>query len=267
MLASLALISLLQAPMAGADSLALAEPRMTHGILGPVRASSAVKPGDSLVLAFEIQGISADKSGKATFTTAVDVTDAAGKSVFKQPAKKILEFLPLGGVTLPAFAQIDIGLNMPAGKYSMNVTVADSVGGKSVTTKQAFTVEAVKFDLVRLSVSGDADGLVPIGAFAVGQPLWVHAAVVGFERQRAASGPQPKVTIELSVLGQDLAPLSPPFVGVVDKDVPATATSLPVRYFVPLTRPGSYHIQIVATDEAGKGKAKLAFPITVLPNK
>jgi hypothetical protein len=267
MLASLALISLLQAPTVGADGITLAQPRFTHGVLGPARASDTVKPGDSLVLAFEIDGITSDKTGKAAFSTAVDVSNAAGKSIFQQPTKKFQEFLPLGDGMLPAFAQIDLGLNTPAGKYTMAVTVADVATGKSTTVKKDFTVAAGAFDLVRLSVSGDADGLVPLAVYGVGQPFFVHAAVVGFQRDTAGAK-QPKVNVELRVLGSDLKPiLAQPFTGAIDKDVPANATSLPIRFYVPLNKAGSYYIQLAAKDELGKGGATLAFPITVLPNK
>ncbi len=266
MFASMALISLLQAPIVGQGGLTLAQPRLTLGVLGPARASTTVKPGDHLVLAFDIQGITADNAGKATFKTNVEVTNSAGKSIFQQVPKKLVEYLPLGGGVIPAFAQIDLAIDTPPGKYIMAVTVEDGATGKSTSIKQDYTVEPRAFDVVRLSVSGDADGLVPVGAYVVGQPFWVHGAIIGFER--SATSKQPKATVELRVLGADLKPIvAQPFSGTIEKDVPATATSLPFRFNVPLNKAGSYFIQLVAKDELGKGNATMAFPITVLPSK
>ncbi|MCE9531035.1 MAG: hypothetical protein K8T89_07910 [Planctomycetes bacterium] len=268
MLASLALITLLQAPTVGADSLALANVRLTHGLLGAARDKAEIRPGDSLILAFDIQGIASDDTGKASYTTSVDVKDTAGKTLFSQPPKKFQEFLPLGGGTAPAFAQIDLGPESPAGKYTMVVTVLDNTNQQKAVTQKDFTVLAKAFDIVRLTISGDADGLIPVGSFSVGQPFWVHASVVGFER--AATGTkQPKVSIQLRVLDEGKKPIvAKPFAGIVEKDVPANATSLPIRFFVPLNKAGTFTVELSATDELKKtSQATFSFPLKVVPHQ
>ena len=265
-MASLALLSLLQAPMSGADGLSLANPRLTYGVLGPTRPTSEFHPGDSLILSFDIQGITADPNGKAVYTTAVEVTDAAGKSIFKQPAKKFQETLALGGATLPAFAQIDLGLDAPAGKFTMAVTVTDTTSQKSALLKQECSVAPKGFSIVRLSYTGDANGLVPLGALTVGQPFWVQAAVVGFDRAPGGTK-QPNVNLSLRVLDNETKKPLATFTGTIDKDVPSNATSLPIRFYVPLNKQGSYTIELKAVDNLKKGEATLAFPITVLPHK
>jgi len=264
MLAPLALFTLLQASISGADGLTLANARLTHGVLGANRENADVRPGDSLILSFDIQGISIDAAGKASYATTVKVTDASGKAIFEQQPKKIQEFLPLGGATAPAFAQIDLGPDSPAGKYSMTVTVTDTGNGKTANYKQDFSVLPKAFDLVRLTVTGDADGLVPLGAQAVGQPYWVHASVVGYERP-ATGTKQPNVTIKLQVY-EGLKPImAMPFTGVVDKDVPMNAQSLPVRFFLPLNKAGNYTVELTATDELKKGPpARVTYPLKVV---
>jgi hypothetical protein len=267
MLASLALLALLQSNTAGADALSLANPRITYGILGPTRpASSIMHPGDSLVLSFDIQGISADAAGKATYSTAVEVADAAGKKLFNQPTKNHQEFLALGGSTLPAYAKVDLGLDSPAGNYTIAVTVTDNTTKKSAVAKQEFTVGKKEFSLVRLNASGDADGLVPLGALAAGQPFFIHAAVVGFGVEATAK--QPKIGLMLRVLDENNKPLiTKPFSGMIEKDVPANATSLPVRFYVPLNRPGTYTLELSATDSLHNATVNVAYPITVHPHK
>jgi hypothetical protein len=266
MLASLALISLFQAPALGADGLSIAQPRLTYGILGPTRPNSVFKPGDLLVLAYDVQGIAADAAGKAVFTSAVEVADGSGKPVVKQPPRKIQEFMPLGGAATPAFSQITIGLDWPPGKFTLTATVTDGTSGKSAQFKQEFTVSPKGFDVVGVNITGDADGRVPVGAYVVGQPFWAHAAVVGFSRSAAK---QPKVSVQLTVVGADKKPfLSQPFAaGAIDKDVPADAASLPIRFFVPLNRAGDFTIQITAKDELSGKTSTVDLPITVLPSK
>ncbi len=267
MLASLALVALLQLPGVGADGLTISQPRLTHGLLGPVRTQAVIRPGDGVHLAFDVEGINADETGKASYSTTVNVADGSGKTLFAQPAKKYQEFLSLGGNSLPAFAAIDLGLDTPAGNYSMTVTVTDSISGKSAKITQPFKVEPKAFDLVRLSTSGDADGLVPVGALVVGQPFWVHAAVVEFQRGGDASK-QPRVDVMLRILGADKKPVGQPFTGSIEKDVPPNATSLPIRFFVPLNKAGNYTVELKAKDEHSKNApAAVSFPITVLSPK
>jgi hypothetical protein len=109
--------------------------------------------------------------------------------------------------------------------------------------------------------------LVPIGALTVGQPFWVHAAVVGFDRD-AGPAKQPNVDLKLSVLDENKKPLqTKPFIGSINKDVPSNASSLPIRFYVPLNKAGSFTIELKAYDNTKKSEATLTFPITVLPHK
>jgi len=264
MLASLALISLLQAPSIGAGDLSLTNVRFTFGVLGPTRAEAKVRPGDNLFLSFDIQGISTDDSGKASYSTSVEVSDSTGKVAFSQPARKLQEHLPLGGDVLPAFAQIDLGLDSPKGEYTMKVSITDTSSGKSASVSMKFEVLPKGFDLTRFSFTGDSDGVVPIAAYGVGQPFWFHGSVVGFTRSPQTK--QPNVVLRLRVVDES-GKFVKPFTGTVDKDVEASATSLPVRFFVPLNKAGKYTIEVLATDDVKGTTVTKKFPITVFPAK
>jgi hypothetical protein len=268
MLASLALLSLLQPATLGADGLSVANARFTYGKLGPVRGTAEFQPGDSLVLSFDISGITVDDTGKASYSTHMDVLDAAGKSLFKEPTKtrKFQNFLALGGSTLPAFAQLELGLDdSPPGNYIIAVTVTDNATQKTAVAKKDFTVGKKAFGLVRVNATGDHDGMLPIGALCAGQPFFINAAVVGYG---VAGAKQPKVGVTLRVLDENGKPtLSKPFAGSFEKDVPADAKSLPVSFFVALNRPGSFTIELSATDGVLDGTSKVTYPITVYPHK
>jgi hypothetical protein len=264
MLASLALISLLQAPTFGAGDLSLTNARFTHGLLGPARADAKAHPGDSLFLSFNIDGIAVDDSGKVSYGTAVEVSDSKGKVIFQQAPHKFVEFLPLGGDTVPAFANINLAADSPAGEYTMKVVVTDGASNKSKSLSQKFEVLPKAFDLVRIAFTGDGDGLVPVGSYCVGQQVWFHAAVVGFER---SAQKQPKVSLQLRVLDETGKPVvAKPFAGTVDKDVPANATTLPVRFSVPLNRAGKYTVEVTANDDLKKSTVSKKFPISVHPS-
>jgi hypothetical protein len=266
MLASFTLISLLQTPILGqAGGLAIGNAHLTYGMHGPARTDTTIRPGDSLGLSFDIQGISVDAKGKASYSLAVEVTDAAGKVVIRQMPRTQSEVLVLGGDTVPAYAQVDLSLEAPAGMATLSVIVTDLASKKTATTTQKFTVGAKEFDVVRIGVSGDPEGFVPIVVPATGQPYFVHGAIVGFNRNASKL---PKVSIDLSVLDENgKALVDTPMSGTIEKDVPPNATSLPFRFFLPLTRPGKYTVVLTSKDLLKSSTATEKFSINVVSAK
>src|SRR5579872_6447782 len=111
---SLILVALLTLP-ARADELTLSEVRPTLGILGPTRTDKKVTPGDSLFVSFLISGLTTDQTGKARYSTAIEIVGADGKVIYRQPGKPQEVVNALGGNQVPAFAHLDIGLNQPPG--------------------------------------------------------------------------------------------------------------------------------------------------------
>ena len=196
MLTTLPLMAALCLTPGQAGGPTLTDARVTHGILGPTRDNAKFLPGDTLFLTFTIDGITADANGKVLYNIAHEVTDATGKKVSGQPAQDREAINALGGTQMPAFAQVSIGLQQPAGDYTLKVTVTDRATKKSQSLTQKFEVLKPDFGLVRLSTSADADGQVPAGLLCVGQSLWLHGAVVGFQR---GADRQPNVTLELTV--------------------------------------------------------------------
>jgi hypothetical protein len=246
-----------------ADGPTLTGARVTYGILGPTRDNTKFLPGDTLYLTFTIEGITADAEGKVRYAIATEVTDASGKAVFTQPAQDREAINALGGGQLPAFAQVAIGQQQPSGEYTLKVTVTDGATKKSASLTQKLEVLKPDFGLVRLSTSCDADGQVPAGALCPGQSLWVHGAVVGFQRGGGADG-QPNVTLELTVRDADGKPtLAKPFTGTINKGVPAKDVALPIQYLVSLNRPGKFTVEIKTTDQAANKSVTQSFPITV----
>src|SRR3954452_9442348 len=103
MLTTAAAVAALSAAFAGPGDLALANPRLTYGLLGPTRADSKLLPGDSLSVAFDIEGLAADEGGKVRYRTATEVTVPDGKVLFRQPPQDVEALNALGGGRVPAF--------------------------------------------------------------------------------------------------------------------------------------------------------------------
>jgi hypothetical protein len=264
MLHTLALLAALQAPPAQGGGLTLADARLTAGILGPTRKRPAFLPGDSVFVSFDLEGITIDDSGKVTYRTATEVVDGSGKTVYRQQPRDLEAHASLGGSRIPAFAQVDVGLDQPQGDYAVKVTVTDRTNNKTGTLTQPFKVLPPAFGLVRGSLTCDPEARIPAGTLTCGHPLWLNFAVVGFSR---GGGSQPHVLLEMRVLGEDGKPtLSKPLVGTINKDVPANAVSLPAQFLLSLNRPGKFTLELKATDQASGKSFTETYPFTVLAN-
>jgi hypothetical protein len=246
--------------------LAVDNVRLTTGILGPRRTIAKFLPGDNLFVSFNIAGITCGDDGKVKYSVTSEVTDSSGKSIFRQPPQNQEVINVLGGHEVPAYAQVSVGINQPAGEYKLKVTITDLVNNKSQSATQTFEVLPPAFGLVRMAVSNDPDGRIPVGSLFAGQTIFLHGAVVGFQREGAAS--QPKVVVEMRVLDEAGKPtLAKPFSGTIDKDVPAKDVALPFSFMASLNRAGKFTLELTATDKISGKTTTQSFPFVVNPSK
>jgi hypothetical protein len=244
-----------------AGSLSLANPHTTYGIGGLPRGDTKFLPGDSVALAFEIQGIKPDSSGKVLYSIGMEVTDSGGKSVFKQAPRDLEAPASLGGNSVPGFATVQIGLDQPPGMYTLKVTVTDRTTKAAQSLTRACEVLPKGFGLVRFHTSRDPEGRYLAALFAEGETLWVNFSAVGFAR-----GPQgqPDVTVSLRVLDESGKPTAAKAsTGEVAKDVSANAPAIPMQFWLDLNRSGKFTVEVKATDKVSGKNAALSFPLLV----
>src|SRR5262249_20577200 len=230
MLTTLLVLTSISLPPNQGNELTLTNARATYGIIGPKRTEKEALPGDNFYLTFDIDGISSDANGKILYSVATEVKDSTGKVHFTQPGRELEAIAALGGHRLPAYAQIDIGLEQPAGDYTAKLTVVDLASKKNTSLTAEFKVLPKAFGIVRLTTSSDPDGIHPVGMpLGTGQSLWVNLAAVGFARNGGKG--QPKVSFELRVLNEKGEPtLAKPFGGTINKDVDPKAPALPAQF-------------------------------------
>jgi hypothetical protein len=269
MLTTLAFLAALPLAPAQQGELSLTHPQLRYGLHGPVRTDGKVLPGDNLTLQFDIENVT-NKDGKARYSTALEVIDPKGKAVFKQAPREQDVFLTLGGNSLPASATVALGLEQPAGEYTIKVDVTDLEAKKTATLSQKFTVLPRGFGFVGLSASSDPDGRCPCGPPHVGQAIYLNAAVIGFER--AGPAKQPNLVFEMRILDEQGKPTLPrPFTAVVDDKaakehyVDERAVVVPAQFLVALNRAGKFTVELKATDKIGKKDVVLQIPIVVQP--
>lgn len=257
-----AAVVLAQAP-APAGTLALTNVRSTFGSLGAARPAGPLVPGDTLFIAFDIEGVPVDADSKAAYSMAMEVTDSAGKVLYKQEPAAKADFVPFGGKKLPGQAFIAVGQDQPAGDYTLKITVTEPTSKQSTNLAHKFAVGPKAFAVAGVYVSVDDLGQIPASTSAVvGQSVFVHYGVVGFN---LAANKQPDVTVEMTPLDEAGAPTMPKpsqfkFATAVDEKYPG----LRGRYLVPVTRPGKFVIRLQATDGVDKKTATFLLPLTAV---
>jgi hypothetical protein len=263
---SLALVAALSLGQQQAGRLTLANVRTTYGAPGLPRTDDKLLPGDQLVVAFDIEGVSVDSAGKVLYSTAVEVVDSKGKALFKEQPRDQEALAALGGSSVPGMAVLEIGLDQPPGEYAARVTVTDRAGKRTGSLSRNFQVLPAGFGIVRLTTTADPEGQVPTSLFQTGGSLWVNTGVVNFARDKDRG--QPDVAVELRVLDENGKPTTgQPFRGVINDKVPANARFVPVQFLVPLNRPGKFTVEIKATCRLSNKPQTLSLPITVAASK
>jgi hypothetical protein len=264
MLTSVALVAAMTfAPAQG--GLTLSGARVTFGELGAVRTDTKFLPGDIFFVAFDIDGIKVDEMGRVKYSMGMEVVNKENAAIFKQQPMDREDFLPLGGTKLPARAFVTVGLDQAPGPYTCRVTVTDRSTKTSQTIEAKFEVLKKAFGLVQVYTSADGKGEVPAPTLGVaGQSVYVHFAAVGFARDEKTK--QPNVEVEMAVTLKDGTPaLAKPTSIVIDKDVGAEDSGIPLRFLLPMNRAGEFNVELKATDKISKATSKVVLPIKVLP--
>jgi hypothetical protein len=247
-------------------NLALTNVRATHGLLGPIRSDDGLLPGDRLWLEFDIEGITVGGDGKVQYSMGLEAIDSKGKVIYRQIPTDQEALASLGGKSIPGQAQLDIGLDQPAGDYTLKVTVTDRATKQSQSLNHKLRVLPSNFGLVQVKTTSDAEGTVPAGLLGVGQSMWVNFAVVRFERDRAKQ--QPHVQFEMRILDENGKPtLAKPETGIIDRDVAASDKLVGGQFSVSINRPGKFTVELKATDKIAEKSSTVSFPLTVQPRR
>src|SRR5262249_14124047 len=148
---------------ADGDKLALTNVRTTYGPLGPARNAESVLPGDTLWFEFDIEGITLSPDGKVKYSMSLEATDATGKIVYRQNPTDMEAVASLGGKSVPGQARVDIGLEQPAGDYTVKVAVTDRASKQVQSITQKVRVLPPAFGIVQVKATSDPEGTVPAG--------------------------------------------------------------------------------------------------------
>jgi hypothetical protein len=249
-----------------AGDLSLDNIRTTYGIRGPTRPDNKILPGDALAISFDIAGVKRTAENKVLYKIGMEVADSQGKVLFRQNARDLEAALPADSKSLPACATLQVGTAQPPGEYTVKVMVTDRTSGATGEFSRSYTLLPKGFGIVRVTTTRDAEGQLPVPVLQVGKSVWINFSAVG--QARNGEHGQPHVAVAMQVRDQEGRPLltqAPS--GEVKKDVPEKALTIPFEFELELNRPGTFTIELTATDKIGGGNATVAFPVTVVKAK
>jgi hypothetical protein len=265
MWSTVALAALALAPAQPSGGLELKNVRLTVGELGPTRPNSKLLPGDLLFIGYDIDGLTIGPDGVAKYTMAMEVLDAAGKPIFKQDPRELMDFVPLRGNRIPARAFVTIGLDQEPGAYSCRITVTDPARKASNSLTVKFEVLKRDFGVVAVYTTHDEQGAISAPATGlVGQTIFIQFSVANFQRDPKTK--QPNVEFEFNVLDEK----GQPTLGQAGKHaqsagVPEDKGAFAMRFPLFMSRPGKFTFTVKATDKVANKTATYELPVTILP--
>ena len=247
--------------------LSISNDRITFcGEFGPSRPNNRFLPGDTFYLAFDVDNLKMDPAGVVSYMMGMEVTNAAGQSIYKQPPVKSEMVLPLGGNKMPARGFVLLDVTTPPGTYNCKLTVTDLKSSAVKSVDKAFEVLPPAFGMVGMFTSADEKAEIPAPLMGIpGQVLYLNFTVVGFGRR--ADTKQPDLVTELKILDQSGKPMTEqPSTLAYDKGVDEKLSQLPFIFRIPMNRSGVYTVVVEATCKVTDRKYKISFPLTVLPS-
>jgi hypothetical protein len=274
MLSTLTLVTALSVAPAQAGELNLANVRATYGVLGALRTSNKVLPGDVYHISFDIENLQADAEGKVMYQMGMELLNPQGQTEFKRaPDPKLPQELVnvFGGNRIPAFAYASTDPSYAAGTYTLKVTVIDDRTKKQKTLETKFDVLPKGFGLVDLVTTYDPRIPVPAPMLGVaGQVINLNFSIVGFEAPLDATKKQkkPNVSLEMKVLDANGQPtMKKPTFGDFKEEIQAGLDKIPMAFPMALNRAGKFTVELSATDKISGKTSKLTFPMEVLEQK
>jgi len=272
MLAAVAFTSLLTLAAEGQPE--LKNIRFTYGIMGAERKDAQVIPGDSLVLAYDIDGLKVAEDGKVQYSTMMELDNKDGKPEFTEKPNDRDTINAAGGGRVPGWSLVTVGSDTTPGTYTVKITVKDRASGKEATFDRKFEVISPKFGIIRTALAYEkAPNAAPAPAPPVavpGQVLLAYFTVVNFDTKpgKPKEALQCDVHVEMTVLDDAGKPtLAKPFSGDIKEVAEDYKSFLPFQFPLFFNRSGKYKVVLKATDNYSKKTTEQSIDVNVIEVK
>jgi hypothetical protein len=232
------------------------------GMFGPNRPDTRYLPGDLFFMVFDIEGLQADPQGRVDYSMGMVVTHSSGKEILNNKPEPTQALIPLGASRLPARVFLTIGFEM-RGTYTCSVTVTDRKTNQTRKIDRNFEVLPLEFGIVAFRMSYDMEDNMPAPLQGVtGQVLVMQFQTVGFTRDPMTG--QPNNQLEVRILDESGRPTTQqPQLYVIKQNVNEDSRNLAWHIPMPLTRDGTFTVELKATDMVAGKSYKLTFKVKV----
>jgi hypothetical protein len=248
-----------------AGKLEIVNHRPTYGYLGAPRPKVGMLPGDTAHFTFEIKNLKLDENGKAAYSIAIEIRDAAGKLIYEQRPYNSVAQNFLGGDTLPCSAHVEIPIDSKPGAVDWKVTVKDRTTKQTATVTGKGMILEPAFGIVQVGLFADADIKVPMSAIAVvGDSAFLNFSAVGFARDKDKKQPDLNVSLRI-VDDKGKATLAKPLMGKINSGVGAKDGMVPMTFGLTMNRAGRFTIELTAEDRLTGKSATISYAIRVMP--
>lgn len=248
-------------------TLQISNVRSTHGMYGPPRDGARILPGELLFVSFDIAGLKPNADNNIVFTSEMEIKDSTGKEIHKKDLGEVLFGNILGGTKTPHTALVRIPIGFKADTYQLTVNVTDGIGKGKGSLSYKFEVVAPELGFVQFQISQDMGNLIraPYTA-AVGQALFVNAAVTGFKR---GTDQNADISVEMRVLDEKGVATAPKPFAKTFKNISKNDQLWHVQFDLPVNRAGQFKIELKATDlnDPKKKAAVLVVPFVAVEQK
>ncbi|MBI2808748.1 MAG: hypothetical protein HYX68_27485 [Planctomycetes bacterium] len=247
------------------DSLKLTDPHGTYGYLGATRPKAGILPGDMLHFSFAIKNMTFDSNGKAAYSIAIEIRDAAGRIFYEQKPYNAVAQNYLGGKLLPCSGFVEVPLDAKPGPVTWKITVRDRITKKSVVAHGKGKILPPGFGIVQVGLFADVDAQAPMSPNAtVGGSAYLKFSTVGFSRDKESK--QPNVNFSLRILDEQGKPtLAKPITGKINAGVAAQERHLTSQFGLTFDRAGRFTIELTAEDVITGLRSQVKYKIRTHP--
>jgi hypothetical protein len=252
---------------ASAEELQIKNVRHLQGNRGLPKSRAEFYPGEELACRFDVTGFARDDDGMCDTKISVALYNANHELQSTETGPFRENPWKSDDVFVRLFVVHDLPADLPAGKYSLVLTVDDQLASQSATRTEQIVVKPCCLSLIsptffldpQMSIATRPQGFV-------GQHLMMRVVVVGFQCDENKSDIEFHYEI-LDTSGQRMVRLNPPYTfGPTDFERMRRNRQLKAGFKEPihLCRPGDYIIRMTVNDKLANKTATLDVPLKVL---
>jgi hypothetical protein len=239
------------------------EVQACYAYCGPERVGSDYYPPyDSVGFRYWVSGVRTKADGSVDVSIALELKDAAGKTVLRD-SDWLTQRPTLGGDTFLASSGVMLTGSPPPGEYTAVVTVKDNLSSETAGFERKVHIKPIELAVNGFLLFRDAEQKVSTaGTFTAGEFMYFAAQVIGLSprdgkvaltgRLQMLDGGTGEVVADLGDRSQQ-----------ADVAVPPT---LPVRYggfLMNLNRSGWFLLRLTVTDDVAKKTVTFEAPLRV----